>query len=67
MLGFYFVCVMEVSRSIATVSDRSLRVSEVLQLVRRHASAGVKQSLPPMKPKGGEIYIYLCEGSCKSK
>lgn len=45
---------------------RELTVDEVVKYFSLNAEK-VKLTLPPYKPKAGELYIYLIDDRCKSK
>ena len=53
---------------LAHSSFYSVAVSDVLRFFREHPEKDLKTTYPPLRPKGGEIYIFYPEDdTCKSK
>ena len=45
-----------------------LTVSEVLEFFRQHPEKDLKPTLPPLRPKGGEVYLFFPkDDNCKSE
>ena len=59
---------MEKPKPIAENVTADLAVSDVLRFFREHPEKDLKPTYPPLRPKGGEVYIFYPEDdTCKSK
>ena len=59
---------MEKPKPIAENVTADPAVSDVLGFFREHPEKDLKPTYPPLRPKGGEIYIFYPEDdTCKSK
>ena len=58
----------ERAKPIAENVSADLAVSEVLRFFREHPEKDLKPTLPPLRPKGGEIYLFFPkDDNCKSE
>ena len=52
---------MEKAKPIAENVRADLAVSDVLRFFREHPEKELKPTYPPLRPKGGEVYIFYPE------